>query len=342
MRVGCSGLGRDGWLGFPSPREYAARFETAEVASTHICALDAGRAHSWAKSLPRTFRLSFVAPRAVLSAGKLDEGCLGDFLSSLGPLRAARRLGAILLRLGSRARFEPVRFEAIVRLLPDGYEWALDAPHKSWRSLRAAALLCRHDVALAGDGSQPRTANFVYVRLGGERRGEPLAEAELRGAVAALRGRAGYGYVGSARVPSAVEGALVLRGLLGQGFDAKLLRELRSTRKRGAMGIDSFAVSVPALWAVVRGRTTRERLLRALAIPSGRVCFKRSGERVVADVDGHLVELDFAKKMLRHACGDRTSPRRRGPLCKHVLRAAMGSGCLERLMAEVDDWEMVG
>ncbi|MFO1059668.1 MAG: DUF72 domain-containing protein [Dongiaceae bacterium] len=211
LRIGISGWRYRGWRGRFYPAGLPQRLELA-FAGTHFNSLEINgtfyalqrpeRFRRWHDAVPDDFLFAVKGPRFITHMKKLAgvETPLANFLAS-GLLRLGTKLGPILWQLPARQRFEPVRLEAFLGLLPRdtaaaaalarrhdarlaGRAWteaeamrplrhALEVRHESFRDAAFVALLRRQGVALVvADGvGWPRledvTADFVYVRLHG-------------------------------------------------------------------------------------------------------------------------------------------------------------------------------
>ncbi|WP_428486472.1 DUF72 domain-containing protein [Rhodopila sp.] len=213
IRIGISGWTYAPWRGGFYPRglkrehelAYAAsRFRAIEVNATFYGPQRPDTFANWADQVPANFVFTIKAPRFITHVRRLQdaEAPIASFIAS-GLLRLDIHLGPILWQLPANFRFDPVRLEPFLRLLPHdtkaaaelgrrydtrsrAAEWlevtsgrplrhALESRHESFRSPDCIALLRAHDVALVCGHSVkwPRlrdlTSDFAYCRLQGSK-----------------------------------------------------------------------------------------------------------------------------------------------------------------------------
>lgn len=93
-----------------------------------------------------------------------------EFVKVLEPLRAANKLGPILLQLPPNLKRDDDRLNTFLSEFP-GYHWAVEFRNESWNHQEVADLLARHQsafVAAETDDEEVHlfdTAEFFFVRL---------------------------------------------------------------------------------------------------------------------------------------------------------------------------------
>jgi uncharacterized protein YecE (DUF72 family) len=210
IRIGISGWDYDAWRGdFYPPRlrkadqlaHAASVFDTIEVNGTFYGLVTPSTVRHWREQAPSRFVFAVKGSRYITHTKKLKDpaGPLANFLAQ-GVLELDEMLGPILWQLPGNWRFDAVRVEAFLTLLPHDTEAAGElarqhddrvaepayGPGTRHRlrhvlEVRDPSFLCdglvrlarRHGVALAfshaGDWPyvEELTAGWVYVRLHG-------------------------------------------------------------------------------------------------------------------------------------------------------------------------------
>jgi uncharacterized protein YecE (DUF72 family) len=186
IRVGIGGwvyeLWRDNFYpsGWPHSREleYASRHLSAiEINGTYYSTPTRSSVAKWRDSTPEDFVFSvkasrFATNRRVLAeAGESVARFIGSGITELGP-----KLGPIVWQFATTKRFDPVDFEAFLKLLPaqaDGLplRHVMDVRHESFKTPEYLALARRHGVATVLTESDEYPALFdaqadlVYARI---------------------------------------------------------------------------------------------------------------------------------------------------------------------------------
>lgn len=186
IRVGVGGWNFEPWRnnfypdGLSQAKElnYASRQLTAiEINSTFYGSQKPATFAKWRDDTPDNFMFSvkasrFATNRRVLAeAGESIERFIGSGIAELGP-----KLGPIVWQFASTKVFDPVDFEAFVKLLPanaDGIalRHALDVRHASFMTPEYLALARRYGCATVFTDSDDYpsfadvTGPFVYCRL---------------------------------------------------------------------------------------------------------------------------------------------------------------------------------
>ena len=186
IRVGIGGWTYEPWRDnfypakLPASRElqHASRQVTAiEVNGTYYSTMTAKAFERWFAETPDDFVFSLKANRFATNRRVLAEAgeSIGRFLGS-GLARLEHKLGPVLWQFAPTKKFDPVDFEAFLRLLPpdvDGrpLRHVLDVRNDSFMVPEFLALARKHRCAVVFTDSPdyPSFANlttdFVYLRL---------------------------------------------------------------------------------------------------------------------------------------------------------------------------------
>jgi uncharacterized protein YecE (DUF72 family) len=188
IRVGVGGWTYEPWRGtfypegLPQKREleHASRHLTSiEINGTYYGSQKPASYAKWHDETPDDFVFSLKAPRFAMNRTVLAEagGTITRFFNS-GLTELKEKLGPINWQFLPTKKFDPVDFEAFLKLLPREIagrplRHAVEVRHESFRSPDFVALARKHEVAvvIAGDSSYPQiadlTAPFVYARIMG-------------------------------------------------------------------------------------------------------------------------------------------------------------------------------
>lgn len=161
---------------------YASRLNSVEVNYTFRQLPSAKTLEGWLAQVPAGFSFSCKAHQRLTHIMKLKdaETFTEVFLKALEPLRAARRLGPVLIQLAPTFKCDLERLDAYLPLLPKDIRFAWEFRHASWLSDPVYERLGKHNMALCLAESDklevPRvfTADFGYFRL---RKGDYSPEA---------------------------------------------------------------------------------------------------------------------------------------------------------------------
>src|SRR5260221_7792451 len=185
-RIGIGGWVLPPWLGTFYPKglrqaselDYASRHVTSiEINGTFYGAQKPESFRRWHEEPPDAFVFWVKGPRFPTHRRALAESASsveGFFASGVGALGA--KLGPILWQFPATTKYEAENFAAFLALLPpklDGRKLrhVLEARHDSFADPGFAALLRRHNVALAVIDAEGQTAfdeataDFAYLRL---------------------------------------------------------------------------------------------------------------------------------------------------------------------------------
>jgi uncharacterized protein YecE (DUF72 family) len=198
--LGTSAFTAAGWEGSFYPRGmqsrdflyyYSTQFATVEVDSTFYGCPSASTVNNWAARTPEDFIFSVKVPQ-VITHEKALVNCDSEFeefvktMDILGP-----KLGPMVFQFPSFDRWKFPKqdnFLAVLipflKKLPADHKFVVEIRNKNWLDARFADVLREHNVALALTDTSfvPRpwemkekidlvTADFIYVRLLGDRKG---------------------------------------------------------------------------------------------------------------------------------------------------------------------------
>ena len=194
IRVGIGGWTYEPWRDnfypakLPAAKElqHASRQVTAiEVNGTYYSTMTAKSFERWFAETPDDFVFSLKANRFATNRRVLAEAgeSINRFIGS-GLARLEHKLGPILWQFAPTKRFDPVDFEAFLKLLPAGVDGralrhVLDVRHDSFMvpEFLALARAYRAAVVFTDSPDYPSFANlttdFVYLRLMNAKSDEP-------------------------------------------------------------------------------------------------------------------------------------------------------------------------
>ncbi|HSW09072.1 MAG TPA: DUF72 domain-containing protein [Aquabacterium sp.] len=186
IRVGIGGWTFEPWrsnfypAGWPHSREleYASRRLSAiEINGTYYSSQKPATFAKWRDETPDDFVFSLKASRFATNRRVLAEAgeSIERFVNS-GITELAHKLGPIVWQFAPTKRFDPVDFEAFLKLLPNkvsglSLRHVVDVRHDSFMSADYLALARRHGVATVFTDSDEYpamadvTGQLVYVRM---------------------------------------------------------------------------------------------------------------------------------------------------------------------------------
>jgi len=211
IRVGIGGWTYEPWRGtfypdkWPQKREleYASRQLTSiEINGTFYGAQKPETFAKWRDETPDGFVFSLKAPRFATNRSVLaDAGrTIARFFAG-GVMELEDKLGPINWQLLPTTKFDPVDFEAFLKLLPKEVKGrpirhVVEVRHASFRSPDFIALVREHGVAvaIAAESAYPQiadaTAPFVYARIMGTKQAAEFGYSDAALDVWAARARA--------------------------------------------------------------------------------------------------------------------------------------------------------
>jgi uncharacterized protein YecE (DUF72 family) len=188
IRIGIGGWTYEPWRGAFYPDglaqkrelEYASRkLNSIEINGTYYGSQKPESFAKWRDETPDDFVFAVKGPRFATNRRVLAESgeSIERFFSS-GVTSLSEKLGPINWQFMATKRFDPVDFEAFLKLLPktvDGValRHAVEVRHESFRSPEFIAMARSYGVAviIAADSDYPQiadvTAPFVYLRIMG-------------------------------------------------------------------------------------------------------------------------------------------------------------------------------
>jgi uncharacterized protein YecE (DUF72 family) len=201
IRLGTSSFTATGWNGSFYPKGmkstdylcyYSTRFDTVEVDSTFYRCPTIEAVHNWALKTPAGFVFSLKIPRTITHEKVLVE-CDKEFQEFVATAHVlGEKLGPMVFQFPNFNKdsfSNPIQFfsrlKAFMKKLPRvvGYKFAVEIRNKWWLTKRFTDLLKENNVALVlQDHSfmpsvervfstiDPLTADFVYIRLLGDRK----------------------------------------------------------------------------------------------------------------------------------------------------------------------------
>lgn len=198
--MGTSSYSHESWIGpfYPEGAKpadfltlYAQRYQTVEIDATFYRIPSVAQARSWASKVPSEFRIAAKVPQIITHEKTLLDcgGEVAAFLEAMDEL--GDRLGPLLFQFPyfRRDSFATLgafleRLEPFLDALPRGRPYAVEVRNKAWVTPPLLDLLRRHGIAFAIIDHpwmptieelmaklDPVTADFVYVRWLGDRKG---------------------------------------------------------------------------------------------------------------------------------------------------------------------------
>jgi len=186
IKIGCTGWSYQGWSGTFYPKNlkssnwlkyYSQIFDITEINSTFYKIPSQEMTRRWNIETPRHFRFTAKFPSVITHEKRLENvnSEVFAFLSSLSPIY--EKITALVLQLPPSLSFEEAkpRLEKLFELLPDDFLYPIEGRHESWFSDEAIKFLAEKKFCLvwndvAGvNNPMPITANFLYIRLIGDR-----------------------------------------------------------------------------------------------------------------------------------------------------------------------------
>ena len=186
IKIGCTGWSYQGWSGTFYPRNlksqdwlryYSQIFEITEINSTFYRIPSQEIVRRWNSDTPRHFRFTAKFPSIITHEKRLERvnSEVFSFLSSLIPIH--EKVSALVLQLPPSLSFDEAkpRLEELFEILPEDFLYPIEGRHASWFSDDALKYLKQkkhclvwNDIAQI-DNPFPVTANYLYVRLIGDR-----------------------------------------------------------------------------------------------------------------------------------------------------------------------------
>jgi uncharacterized protein YecE (DUF72 family) len=152
---------------------YATRLNTVEVNYTFRRFPTEKLLRGWIDATPAGFQFAIKAHQKITHIARLREvgDFTSDFVRSLQPLDAEKRLGPVLFQLPPFLKCDVVLLKDFLAMLPRSLRAAFEFRHASWFSEEVYATLRAANAALCNAESEKletpdvQTANFAYLRL---------------------------------------------------------------------------------------------------------------------------------------------------------------------------------
>jgi uncharacterized protein YecE (DUF72 family) len=152
---------------------YASRLNSVEVNYSFLHSLTKGMLMDWIAATPTSFTFAVKAPQMITHIKRLrgTARLTQRFISSLGPLAHAKKLGPVLFQLPPNFKCDPGLLKEFLGGLPRQSRATFEFRHDSWFSDDVYDLLRGANVALCQAESEKletphvQTANFSYLRL---------------------------------------------------------------------------------------------------------------------------------------------------------------------------------
>lgn len=186
IKIGCTGWSYQGWSGSFYPKNlkssewlkyYSQIFNITEINSTFYRIPTQEIVRKWNMDTPRHFRFAAKFPSIITHEKRLDgvNSEVFSFLSSLSPIN--EKISALVLQLPPSLSFEEAkpRLIELFELLPEDFVYPIEGRHESWLTDEAITFLKQNKHCLvwnevtAVNNPMPITANYLYVRLIGDR-----------------------------------------------------------------------------------------------------------------------------------------------------------------------------
>lgn len=152
---------------------YGTRLNTVEVNYSFRRLVSPSTFENWIAATPAEFKFAVKAHQKITHIHRLKnaEEMVRAFLSSVGPLHQAGKLGPILFQLPPNLKCSPELLDEFLRQLPHTPRYTFEFRHDSWFSDSVYDLLRKYNVALCVAESEDRsvpdetTADFSYYRF---------------------------------------------------------------------------------------------------------------------------------------------------------------------------------
>ena len=152
---------------------YATRLNTVEVNYTFRRFPTEKLLRGWIEATPPGFQFAIKAHQKITHIKRLRDvtGFTADFLASLQPLDAEKKLGPVLFQLPPYLKCDVALLKEFMAGLPRQLRTAFEFRHESWFSEEVYAAMRASNLALCQAESEKlktpevQTANFAYLRL---------------------------------------------------------------------------------------------------------------------------------------------------------------------------------
>jgi len=355
---------------------YTRFFQTTEINSTFYRYPSRSTLYGFYRTSPEGFKFSAKLPRLITHEKKLDpdrkvKNDLLRFLELMGPLRAAHKLGAILIQLPPKFVFERhcENLASFFELLPEDFEFAVEFRDHSWLKKETWRLLKDHNVAytIVDEPLLPPeiqlTADFAYFRWHG--RGvrpwynyhysrEELEEWVPKVKNVSKRVEKVYGYFNNHYHGYAAENCIEILEMLNRAKpeqthvkDKIIQYNLEKKPLVYERRLEDYVIPLSELGVedLLLKMTDRARFDRAKKIRDEELIIEKSTERKVeAKIRDYFIQIDLEKRILAHNCDDWRKGLGIRRVCKHIgklflqLPSETSTSILEDMIKEKDKW----
>lgn len=381
--LGTSGWSYKEWVGpfYEKSKKkltyYTRFFQTTEINSTFYRYPSKSTVYGFYRTAPPDFKFSAKLPRLITHQKRLDpnlkvENDLLRFLELLNPLKASRKLGAILIQLPPSFIFEEDydNLVSFLELLPQDFEFAAEFRDHSWLRNETWKLLKEHNVAytIVDEPLLPpeihATADFAYIRWHGKgvrpwynyHYSMPELEAWVP-KVEAISKKVDkvYGYFNNHYHGYAPENCIEILEMLNAAkpeqtrVKEKIIQyNLRKRPLAYERKLEDFGIGVPELSVedLLLKMTDKARVSRAKAIKDNELTIKSTtDEKIEAEIRDYTIEIDLKKKTLTHNCDDWRKGLGIRRICKHIgklffqLPSEQATAILKDILKEKDEWQ---
>ncbi len=358
---------------------YTKFFETTEINSTFYRYPSRSMVYGFYRTSPEGFKFSAKLPRLITHEKKLNSDLkvkndLLRFLELMEPLKAAQKLGAILIQLPPKFVFEThhENLVSFLELLPEDFEFAIEFRDHSWLKNETWNLLKENNVAytIVDEPLLPPeiqvTADFAYIRWHG-RGVRPwynyhYSTEELEEWVPRVKGISAkvdkvYGYFNNHYHGYAAENCVEILEMLNAAKPKQMTikekiikfnlkqRPLVYERKLEDFGI---GVREPSVESLLLKMTDKARLDRATKIEDEELTVNEAtGRRIEAEIRNYIIEIDLQKRTLTHNCDDWRKGLGIRRLCKHIgklflqLPSETSVSILKDIIKQKDKWRFL-
>jgi len=352
IRLGCSGWDYRDWADIfytdkdeSKLRAYSRIFNTAEINSTFYSYPQPGIVFGWATYTPQDFKFAAKLNRMITHEKKLDlsKGVMNDlmrFCELMKPLQEKGKLACILIQLPPGMKFRKDSIEEFLKILPSDLHFALEYRNETWLTDEAHSLLRDYNVAtvVVDEPLLPPetrlTSDIAYVRWHG--RGQKMwynyrySKDELAPWIPKIKEMSQsvdvYGYFNNHYHGYAPENCIDVLEMLGVATpEQKEARQHISDYWKGKVTAKAVTKTLndfleqekEDFTTLLSGYIEASRLEKAKEIKDIEI-IELGTDKIVADVRGYSVYIDFEKRFILHDCGDWRRTARERRFCKHI------------------------
>ena len=356
---------------------YTRFFRTAEINSSFYRYPSRASVYGFYRTSPEGFTFSAKLPRVMTHEKKLNpdlkvKNDLLRFLELMEPLRAAKKLGALLIQLPPSFVFERHYDDlaSFFEFLPEDFEFAVEFRDHSWLRAETWRLLKEKNVAytIVDEPLLPPeiqlTADFAYVRWHGKGvrpwynyryAREELEEWVPKVKEVSKKVAKVYGYFNNHYHGYAPENCIEILEMLGAAepeqtrIKEKIIQH--NLRKRPLVyerKLEEFLAPASEVGVkdLLLQMTDKARLERAEKISDGDLIIgKSTKEKVEAEIRDYLIDIDLERRTLTHNCDDWRKGLGTRRICKHVgklflqLPSETAMSILEDIIKQKHKWQ---